>query len=255
MPSALTGAPGSVFMYGMIGLMAWPSKSAGEPDELAVGVSSSAAARGVGGVATPLIVWAGYWSLAAVLFLLPHNRTPTSISSAIVGMAPGQAGWFAHFLTSLGNAFSSSGTELAWVLAILSLVIGFGPLLTRRPGMFLAAGALFSVVMWVAGQGLVGNIFTGSGTDPNTGPLIVVLALAMTPACVAAPYVGSTPLAQALREHRVLDGRRNRPGRAGGLSERCVPGCFARDDGYGHERHDGHGQRRGLRQQCRDRRL
>lgn len=202
--SALTGAPGSVFMYGMIGLMAWPAAQVDEPDELSVGVASSAAARGVGGVATPLIVWAGYWSLAAVLFLLPHNRTPSSISSAIVGMAPGQAGWFAHFLTSFGNTFASSGTELAWVLAIVSLVIGFGPLVTRRPGIFLAGGALLSVVMWVAGQGLVGNIFTGSGTDPNTGPLIVVLALAMTPACVAAPYVGSTPLSASLRTHRVL---------------------------------------------------
>jgi hypothetical protein len=205
--SALTGAPGSVLIYGMVGLMAWPSaRTAEEPEELSVGVASSAAAQGVGGVATPLLVWAGYWSLAAVLFLLPHNRTPTSISSAIVGMAPGQAGWFAHFLTSLGNAFSSSGTELAWVLAAVSLVIGFGPLLSRRPGIFLAAGALLSVVMWVAGQGLVGNILTGSGTDPNTGPMIVVLALAMTPARVAAPYVGSTPLGLAWREHRVLGG-------------------------------------------------
>jgi hypothetical protein len=204
--SALTGAPGSIFIYGMLGLMAWPAARPEEPDELAVGVASSAAARGVGGVATPLLVWAGYWSLAAVLFLLPHNRTPTSISSAIVGMAPGQPGWFTHFLTNLGNAFSSSGTSAAWVLAIVSLVIGFGPLLTRRPGVFLAAGAVLSAVMWVAGQGLLGNILTGSGTDPNTGPLIVVLALAMTPARVAAPFVGSTPLGKALREHRVLTG-------------------------------------------------
>ena len=202
--SALTGAPGSVFMYAMIGLMAWPSGRSEAHDELSVGVASSAAARGVGGVATPLLVWAGYWSLAAVLFLLPHNRTSTSISSAIVGMAPGQPGWFAHFLTSYGNAFSSSGTAAAWVLAIVSLAIGFGPLLTRRPGMFLFAGALLSIAMWVGGQGLLGNILTGSGTDPNTGPLIVVLALAMTPARVAAPYVGTTPLVQSLREHRVL---------------------------------------------------
>src|ERR1700730_3893614 len=81
--SALTGAPGSVFMYGLIGLMAWPTGR--DVDESAVGVESSVAARGIGGTATPLIVWAGYWSLAAVLFLMPHNRTRTSISSAITG--------------------------------------------------------------------------------------------------------------------------------------------------------------------------
>jgi hypothetical protein len=203
--SALTGAPGSVFMYAMVGLMAWPSGRSEEPEELTVGVASSAAARGVGGVATPFIVWAGYWSLAAVLFLLPHNRTHTSISSAIVGMAPGEPSPFSHFLTSFGNLFSSVGTESAWVLAALALVIGFGPLLTRRPGVFLLGGALLSLVMWVAGQAL-GGILTGSGTDPNTGPMIVVLALAMTPACVAAPFVGSTPLEHAWRDHRVLAG-------------------------------------------------
>ena len=30
------------------------------------------------------------------------------------------------------------------------------------------AGALFSLLLWIAGQGLIGNIFTSSVTDPNT---------------------------------------------------------------------------------------
>ena len=75
------------------------------------------AAQGLGRSITPLAVWAGYWSLAAVLFVFPDNRTRTSVSSAIVGMAPGQPGWFSHFLTSLGNQFSTTGTQTAWVLA------------------------------------------------------------------------------------------------------------------------------------------
>jgi hypothetical protein len=40
--------------------------------------------------------------------------------------------------------------------------------------------------MWVAAQGLVGDVFTGSATDPNTGPLVILLAAAMVP-LVAAP--------------------------------------------------------------------
>jgi hypothetical protein len=201
--SALTGAPGSVFMYAMLGLMAWPTGR--DPGEEAVGVDSSAAARGVGGAATPLIVWAGYWSLAAVLFLLPQNRTTTSISSAITGMQSGEPSAYGHFLHGVGSTLSSTGSEWAWVLAALSVVIGFGPLLSRRPGVFLAAGAVLSLVFWVTGQGL-GGIFTGSGTDPNSGPIIVVLAMAMTPARVAAPYVGPAPLAESLRRHGVLTG-------------------------------------------------
>ncbi len=202
--SALTGAPGSVFMYGLLGLMAWPTGS--RPEENEVGVATSAAARGLGGVVTPLLVWAGYWSLAAVLFLLPQNRTTTSISSAITGMASGNPSWYDHLLNSTGSSLSSVGSGGAWLLAALSLVIGFGPLLTRRPGIFLAAGAVLSLIMWALAQGFVGGIFTGSGTDPNTGPLVIVLALAMTPAWIAAPYVGRTPLFEALRRHGGLVG-------------------------------------------------
>ncbi|HEX3334453.1 MAG TPA: hypothetical protein VHS57_08935 [Acidimicrobiales bacterium] len=201
--SALTGAPGSVFMYAMLGLLAWPTGR--ERGDSEVGVASSAAARGVGGAATALIVWAAYWSLAAVLFLLPQNRSTTSISSAITGMQSGEPSAYGHFLHGVGSTLSSTGTEWAWVLAALSLVIGFGPLLSRRPGVFLAVGGVLSLIFWVTGQGL-GGIFTGSGTDPNTGPIIAVLAMAMTPARVSAPYVGATPLTQSLRRHGALTG-------------------------------------------------
>ena len=112
--SALTGAPGSVLIYGLLGVMAWPRTT--NSDEAAsaegrVGIASSAAGRGLGGAATPLLVWCGYWSLAAVLFLLPDNRTPTSISSAIIGMSPGEPAGYSHFLNSLAPilAMEASG--------------------------------------------------------------------------------------------------------------------------------------------------
>jgi hypothetical protein len=196
--SALSGAPGSVLMYGLLGLMAWPTNRS---NDSAVGVDSSASAGGLGGRITPLVVWSGYWSLAAVLFLLPQNRTRGSISGTITDLASGNPSWFDHFLNSLGSGLASVGNAGGWVLAIVSLIIGFGPLLSRRPGIFLAAGGLLSFAMWVVAQGWIGGIFSGSGTDPNTGPLVILLALAMTPAFVAAPYVGRTPLAEAWRRH------------------------------------------------------
>ena len=199
--TALTGAPGSVLMYGLLGLMAWPRpprRWLGWSDRPA-GVASSAAAQGIGRTITPLAVWAGYWSLAAVLFLLPANRTRTSIQSAIVGMADGAPGWYAHFLTSLGNLFSTTGTQTAWILAAVSVAIGLGPLVARRPGWFLAAGALLSFLMWIAGQGLVGDVFTGSDTDPNTGPLVILLAAAMVPTVIASREAWRSPAGEVLR--------------------------------------------------------
>jgi hypothetical protein len=214
--TALTGAPGSVLMYALLGLMAWPRISARRADAAApvgatdnlerVGVASSAAARGIGGALTPLAVWSGFWVLAAVLFVLPDNRTQTSISSAITGMAPGNPGWYAHFVTSVGNQFDLVGTQTAWVLAIVSLVIGLGPLLARRPGPFLAAGAVLSGLFWITGQGFLGGILTGHGTDPNTAPLVILLALAMAPTLQADPISSRAPLAPVVRRSPLLVG-------------------------------------------------
>ncbi len=204
--SALTGAPGSVFLYGLIGLMAWPRSAPaeeGEETEPSVGLASSAAGQGIGRAVTPSLVWCGYWSLAAVLFLLPDNRTPTSVSSAITGMSSGEPSTYSHFLNSFGNHFGSGGVGTTWLLAIGSLVIGFGPLVFRRPTPFLAAGGLLATFFWVSGQGL-GGIFTGSGTDPNTGPLIVLLALAMVPAVLPDPASWLSPFSTALFRYPVL---------------------------------------------------
>jgi hypothetical protein len=54
---------------------------------------------------------------------------------------------------------------------------------------------LLCTVIWVAAEGL-GGLFGGQGTDPNTGPLLVVLALAYWPlagARVDQPRVARTP--------------------------------------------------------------
>jgi hypothetical protein len=200
--SALTGAPGSALLYGLIGLMAWPRP----PRQFAVdwsdrpsGVATSPAAQGIGGTITPLAVWAGYWSLAAVLFVLPANRTRTSVQSAISGMSSVVPGWYAHFLNSLANVFSTTGTQTAWILAAVSVTIGLGPLVARRPGWFLAAGALLSLLMWFAGQGLVGNVFSGSDTDPNTGPVVILLAAAMVPTVMASKAAWRSPAGEVLR--------------------------------------------------------
>lgn len=198
--SALAGAPGSVFMYGLIGLMAWPRsrRSDDQSEERQEGVASSAAAHGVGGVVTPVAAWSGFWLLSAVLFLLPANRMATSVSGSITGMAPGEPPWYASFLNHVGNWFGSAGVTQTWLLAVLSVVIGVGPLLFRRVEPYLALGFVVSIVFWLTGQGL-GGILTGSGTDPNTGPILALLALAMVPLVVPDPGSWVAPAVQAFR--------------------------------------------------------
>ena len=125
------------------------------------------------------------------------------MSSAITGMSSGEPSAYSHFLNSFGNQFGSAGVWTTWLLAIASLIVGFGPLLFRRPTPFLAGGGLLAAFFWVSGQGL-GGIFTGSGTDPNTGPLIILLALAMVPAVLPDPSTWRSPFATALSRYPVL---------------------------------------------------
>jgi hypothetical protein len=47
-----------------------------------------------------------------------------------------------------------------------------------HPRAFLPLAIILNLAYWVIGQGL-GGILTGSGTDPNAGPLFIVFAIAM----------------------------------------------------------------------------
>jgi hypothetical protein len=52
--------------------------------------------------------------------------------------------------------------------------------MTRDPAVVVLAVAV-ALIIWVAGEDF-GGIFAGSATDPNTGPLLILLAVAYWPA-------------------------------------------------------------------------
>jgi len=74
----------------------------------------------------------------------------------------------------------SGGIAFSVVAAVAFLVIAAGVFLpaVTRPAQILAA--LAALVMWAVGQDF-GGILTGQGTDPSTGPLLVLLAAAFWP--------------------------------------------------------------------------
>lgn len=239
--SPLSGAPGAVLLYGFLGLALWPTPaevaawegphrserpttsrwedlatqladrsrpaeagwSRGAPGaDVPSGIWSSAAAEGPWRTAG-LIGWTAWWLSTAVLWLVPAQRAAGSVSGAIAGTAGGQPGWYAAFLTRVAHAFSSIGPQTAWVLAVVSLAVAVGPWVSRRPTRFLVAGAVLALALWVTGEGL-GGILTGSGTDPNAGPLLVLLAAALLPAIVPARLDAPSPARTVLAGRPVL---------------------------------------------------
>jgi hypothetical protein len=183
MASPLTGAPGGALLYAAIGLLVWPQS--GRP-----AASGPPAAEGLLGEWGGKTIWAIVWSGMGILWLLPANRAGGSISGAIGGAVTGEPSWLAHVQLSVAHAFGNGGGSVAVACAVLSFVIGLGPLVSRHTTVFLVAGAALALDYWLFGEAF-GQIFTGIATDPNTGPLLVLLALALYPnlAAVSTPAV------------------------------------------------------------------
>jgi len=161
--TALNGAPGAVLLYAIIGILVWPKAVATE--EL---LSHKNGLR----------IWSVLWVGSGVLFLLPGNSGSDSISRALSSAAGNVPGPIAGIDRSLSAGLMGHGTQASIVLAVVSAVIGLGPILTKAPNLFLMFGAALSLDFWVTGQAL-GGLFTGTATDPNAGPLFVLLATAL----------------------------------------------------------------------------
>jgi len=171
MASPLTGAPGAVLLYGLIGLLVWPSDEA-ERD-------GTSAGAGLIGERGGLIVWSLLWAGAAALWCLSVNRAADATSEALKTASGNSMHWLASLQSSLAGSTNGHGEVIAIVLAILSLAIAVG-VWTRLRTEALLLGALLSIAYWAFGQGL-GNLTSGKATDPNAGPLFVLLALALLP--------------------------------------------------------------------------
>jgi len=126
------------------------------------------------------VIWAAIWLGMAALWLLPANDGPMAVGSLLQSAAGSSPSWLAHFQRGLAGTFHGDGRSVAIALALLSLVIGIGPLLARRATVFLIGGAALALDYWVLGQSF-GGIVTGIATDPNAGPLLILLAAALFP--------------------------------------------------------------------------
>lgn len=161
MASPLTGAPGAVLLYAIIGLIAWPGERPG----------------GLLGVRGARVAWASLWVVMAWLWLEAPSSSANAITNAI-NAAPSGMSWLSTVQDWAANGAKGNGLVIAIVLAALSLAIAASVATNWRPRPFLALAAFLGLAYWVLGEGL-GGIFQGNATDPNTGPLLVLLAYAL----------------------------------------------------------------------------
>ena len=193
LPSPLMGAPGAVILYAIIGLLVWPtSKEEGR----------SPADLGPLGDRGGLCAWSGLWALSAGLWLVNVNRAKGATHEMIKAMAAASPHWLASFQNSIGDHTQGHGTTIAVVLAIVSVAVAIGvwtPL--RWPA--LAIGIVLSLAYWVLGQDMGGPFWAEGATDFNSGPLFVLLAVALFPVAQVATAARRAPVEDARWRRRV----------------------------------------------------
>jgi hypothetical protein len=182
--SPVTGAPGAVVLYAALAMVLWPADPA-RPGRAARRVAGAAA----GGPAARTL-WLVLWGGLALLSLRVAVWSPGALRQAIMAGADSQPQWLASADTADAGVLAQHGVLAGLMLAALLSVIASGvfwPARARR--VIVAVAALVAVVLWVAGQNL-GGIFSGMATDPSSGPLLLLLALAYWPLPAAGEAAG-----------------------------------------------------------------
>ena len=188
--SPVDGAPGAVILYALLAVLLWPSDRGSRGR---ISAAPFVAARAVG-VPVARAVWLVLWLGLAWFALLPANRAPQALHEMIAGLADGEPGWLSALDHGAASLVAHQGLAASVVLAIVLVSIAVGvyrPAPAARVTLVLAIAT--AAVIWVFGQAF-GEIMTGGATDPNSGPLLALLALAYWPVrgVVTAP-AGAAP--------------------------------------------------------------
>jgi hypothetical protein len=169
--SPVNGAPGAVIIYALLAILLWPPRRE-RPAPFVAGRSV--------GPAVARALWLVLWGSLAYLALQPATRARGAISAMISGMAGGEPGWLAAIDRHLAAFLATRGGAAAVVLAVVLGIVAVGVYLPRPAARaVLVVAIVTAAVIWLA-EGL-GGMLTGGGTDPNSGPLLALLALAYWP--------------------------------------------------------------------------
>lgn len=158
----LTGAPGAALLYAVIAVLAWPTRDRQQDDRPSW-------------LALP--AWCALWLTGAGLQLVAGNNSPSAFTMMLRAAQSGSPGWIAEIDRYLVR-FRIPGGVAAGVIAVYVLVAIWAlvPGWTRQ--LSIGIGVFIALTGWLIFQGL-GDLTSGQATDPNSGPLIALLALAV----------------------------------------------------------------------------
>ena len=166
------GIPGAVLLYALVAVLVWPS---------ARGRDQSVATASPLRIAGARSAWLALWSLFVFETLRPANRSAQGWHDMVAGMSAGEPRWIGALNRTAAALLDHHGIEFSVALAAVCAVIAasvFAPPQFFRPALIVAI--VLATAIWIVAQDF-GNIATGKATDPNSGPLLVLMALCYWP--------------------------------------------------------------------------
>jgi hypothetical protein len=140
-------------------------------------VATTGPLRGLGA----RLVWCALWGGFAIESVQAANRTPSALHDLVAGMQDGEPAWLRAIDRNAAHALAGHGTGVSIVLAVvcagIALSVFAGSRVTR---VGLVVSVVLAAVIWVVAENL-GEIATGQATDPNSGPLLMLLAATYWP--------------------------------------------------------------------------
>jgi hypothetical protein len=176
--SPIMGAPGAALLYAVIAVLLWPRAESASPRQATrVSVATAGPLRGVGA----RLVWGALWAGFAIESVQAANRTPSALHDLIAGMQEGEPAWLRAIDRNAANALAGHGTGVSIGLAVVCVAIALSVFAGNRvTRVGLVTSGVLAALIWVVAQNL-GEIATGQATDPNTGPLLILLAATYWP--------------------------------------------------------------------------
>ncbi len=189
--SPLNGAPGAVIIYALLAVLLWPADRQTP--------APFTAARAVGAQVARAL-WLVLWLSLAYFALTPANRAPQALNGMIAGMESGQPGWLSAIDRGAAALVANQGLAASIVLAVALVIIAVGVYLPAPAAKAtLALAIVVAILIWVVGEAF-GAILAGGATDPNSGPLLVLLALTYWPVTAMTAPVPPADAAAATAE-------------------------------------------------------
>jgi hypothetical protein len=121
--------------------------------------------------------WAVLWVGAAVFQALPQN-SGKALASALTSTTDSAPAWLASLDRAAAGWSAHHDLLLVSVLVAAEYLIGLGALARRTRVPAVTLGLALALAFWVLGQNF-GQVYSGQATDPNSGPLVALMAIAL----------------------------------------------------------------------------